>query len=94
MSDCKVTVKVTKDGVEKCSLEGEYLLGVIVKVRKDGEKLSTECTYSELGTASTSTRVKAVEFLSLQLEDQKKKIVLDSLDFFPQFLRDIFKEDK
>ena len=99
MSDCKVTVKVTKDGVEKCSLEGEYFMGVIVKVRKVEEGRDVECNFAELGSASTFTRVKAIDCLSKEIKDRKRDVVLSNSDTLPDllgmFIRDeILKKEK
>ena len=91
MSDSVVTVKLSRDGAEKCLVEGNYFMGVIAKVtEKEGGK-EIECHFAELGTASQRTRIKVVECLSESLEERKKDILLSSIGNIPDCLKGLFE---
>lgn len=88
MSNTVVTVKMTKDDVEKCNLTGSYFLGVLVQTveKEDGEEV--ECRLAELGQASVHTRVRAIDCLSKELEEKKREIILST---FPKVLEGLLK---
>ena len=91
MSDSVVTIKLSRDGAEKCSLEGSYFMGVIAKItEKEGGK-EIECHFAELGSASQRTRMAVVDCLSESLEGRKKDILLGSIDNMPDCLKGLFE---
>ena len=91
MKDTCVSIKVMKDGAEKFSLEGDYFMGVIVKVRKVEEGREVECNFAELGSASAFTRIKAIDCLSEEIKGRKRDVVLSSSDILPDLLEMLIK---